>query len=74
MESFLKNRHRFFRLSHKWYIKQMQLFKLSGKLDARIRHTKSDIEEFTEMVDEFRTKNVAKNTDYSWKIISILYI
>ena len=26
------------------------------------------------MVHEFRTKNMAENTDYSWKIISILYI
>ena len=25
----------------------------------QIKHTKSDINEFTEMVDEFRTKNVA---------------
>ena len=41
---------------------------------TKIRHVKSDIKEFTEMVDELRTKNVAKNTDYSWKIISILYI
>ena len=40
----------------------------------QIRHTKSDIKEFREMVDEFRTKNVAWNTDYSFKIISILYI
>ena len=37
----------------------------------QIRHTKSDIKEFTQMVDEFRTKNVAYNTDYSWKIIYI---
>ena len=26
------------------------------------------------MVDEFSTKNIAENTDYSWKVISILYI
>ena len=26
------------------------------------------------MVDEFRTKNIAYNTDYPWKIISTLYI
>ena len=26
IESFLKNRHRFFRLSDKWYVKQMKLF------------------------------------------------
>ena len=26
------------------------------------------------MVNEFRTKNIDYNIDYSWKIISILYI
>ena len=31
----------------------------------QIRHIKSNIKEFTEMVDEVKTKNVAKNTDYS---------
>ena len=39
----------------------------------QISHTKSDIKEVTEMVDEFRTKNEAENANYSWKIISILY-
>ena len=38
-----------------------------------ISHTKSDIKEFTEMVDEFRAKNVAWNTNYLWEIISISY-
>ena len=37
-------------------------------------HTKFDIKDFTKMVDELRTKNIAYNTDYSWKIISILYM
>ena len=39
-----------------------------------IRHTECDIKDFTKMVDEFRTKNIVQNTDYSWKIISILSI
>ena len=40
----------------------------------QIRHTKCDIKDFTRMVDESRTKNIAQNTNYSWKIISMLYI
>ena len=35
----------------------------------QIRHTKCDIKDFAKMVDEFRTKNIAQNTDYSWNII-----
>ena len=29
------------------------------------------LKDFTEMVAGFRTRNIAQNTDYSWKIISI---
>ena len=39
-----------------------------------IRHIECDIKDFTKMVDEFRTKNIVQNTDYSQKIISILHI
>ena len=86
IESFPKNRHRFFRLSDKWYVKQMKLFnfmncraswmpdKLHGSLHPPPNQAYQEIKAFTEMVDEFRTKNVAQNTDYLRKIISILYI
>ena len=47
--------------------------KLHGSLHPhQINHTKCDIKNLTKMVDELRTKNIAQNTDYSWKIISIL--
>ena len=72
----------FFRLSDKWYVKQMKLFNFMNCQTScmdffirhQIRHTESDIKEFTKMVDEFRTKNVGENTNYSWEIISTLYI
>ena len=86
IESFPKNRHRFFRLSDKWYVKQMKLFnfincraswmpgKLHGSLHPPPNQAYQEIKAFTEMVDEFGTKNVAQNTNYLRKIISILYI
>ena len=75
-----------FSLSDKWYVRQMKLFnfmncQIVGRetscmdlfIRHQIRHTKCDIKDFMKMVDEFRTKNMAQNIDYSWKIISILY-
>ena len=70
---------RIFKLSDKWYVRQIKLFNFmncraswtqdklheSLPLPPRkrylrcVRHTKCDINDFSKMTDEFRTKNIA---------------